>query len=279
MNHPIHWRLVMGLAMFHLLLLPVVYFFPIWIGGKNGLYHPWSRYTHGSLNFAQYELLVGFWAISRWDWTKRTALFIAGLVVLSLLHVAIMFPLTNAYDTPVNILWDLLLNTTDVFVGQALVLAVLLELFRPLWGCLTRETPDGPEHITIFALLRLTTMAAIAATVLRISGSILDDIIGFSIDSLLDAALLASCIWMIFAPRYAWVGIAGCLASVVGGVLNTPAEIAAKYGPWHWLPSLCLTTFWICSTHLVVRYFGFRMRKHPLHRTVPLPDRLLTENA
>lgn len=279
MNHSIHWRLIMGLAMFHLLLFPIVYFVPIWIGGKSALYHLWSRYSHGSLSFAQYELLVGFWAIARWDWTKRTVLFVAGLVLLSLLHVAIMFSLSKSDDNPVNVLWDLLLETTDVFVGQALFLAVLLELFRPLWGCLTRETPDGPEHTTIFSLLRLTAMAALAAAVLRISGSFADDIIWFSIDLVLKAALLASCIWMIFAPRYAWVGIAGCLASVVGGVLNTPAEIVAKYGPWHWLPSLSLTTFWICSTYLVVRYFGFRMRKYSLRRTVPLLDPILNENA
>ena len=238
MNHPIQWRLVMGLAMFHLMLLPLVYFFPTWIGGKNALYHPWSRYTHGSLNSAQYELLVGFWAIARWDWTKRTVLFIAVLVVLSLSHVAIMFSLSNSDDIPVNILKDLLLNTTDVLVAPAFVLAVLLELFRPLWGCLTRENPGNPEQITIFALLRLTTMAALAAALLRISGSFADDLIWFSTDLLLHVALLASCIWMMFAPRYVWIGIAGCLASVVGGVLNTPAEIVSNYGPWHWLPSL-----------------------------------------
>ena len=269
----------MGLAMFHLLLLPAVYFFPVWIGGQNALYHRWSQIAHGSLNFAQYELLVGFWAISRWDWAKRTVLFMTGLVVLSLLHVAIMFPMTKVYDSPVNLLWSLLLNTVDVFVGEALVLAVLLELFRPLWGVLTREAPEGPEQITIFSLLRLTTMAAFAAFVLKFSGSVFYNPVGFSILWLLNAVLLASSIWMMFAPRYAWVGVAGCLASVVGGILNTPAEIVAKYGPWHWLPSLCLTTFWICSTLLVVRHFGFRLRKHSQHRGVPMTDRILTENA
>ena len=144
-------QLVMGLVMFHLLLLPAVDFFPIWIGGQNALYLPWSRIAHGSLNIAQYELLVGFWAISRCDWAKRTLLFMTGLVVLSLLHVAIMFPLTKAHDSAVKLIWELLMNTMDVFV--------------------------------------------------------------------------------------------------------------ATYGPWHWLPSLCLTTFWICSTILVVRHFGFRLRK------------------
>lgn len=266
--------------MFHLLLLPAVYFFPVWIGGQNALYHRWSRIAHGSLNFAQYELLVGFWAISRCDWAKRTLLFTTGLVVLSLMHVAIMFPLTKRQDSPVNLLWDLLLNTMDVFVGPTLVFAVLLELFRPLWGFLTREAPERREQITIFAMLRLTTMAALAAAVLRHSGSLFDDnLVSLSLHWLLDAVFLGSCIWMMFAPRYAWVGVAGCLASVLGQVLHTPAEIVAKYGPWHWLPSLCFTTFWICSTFLVVRQLGYRLRKHPLHRTVPTPDLLLTENA
>lgn len=267
------------MAIFHLLLLPAVYYFPIWIGGKSTLYHRWSQLTTGSLSGAQYSLLISFWAISRCNWPKRTVLLIAGLVALTFVRVAIMFPLTNAYDSPVNILWNLLMNQTDVFVGEALVLAVFLELLRPVWGCLSREPPESPEHATIFALLRLTTMAAFAAAVFRISGSVLDAPIWFSIQWLLDAALLASCIWMMYAPRYAWVGVAGCLAVVVGGVLNTPVEIAAKYGPWHWLPSLCLKTIWICSTHLVVSYFGFRMRKHSLQRTVPMPDRLLAENA
>ena len=279
MNHRVHWRLVLGITIFHLLLLAAVYYCPIWIGGKSALYHRWSQHTTGSLSNAQYSLLISFWAISRCNSSKRTVLLIAGLVALTFVRVAILFPLTNTYDSPVNILWSLLLNQTDVFVGEALFLAIFLELLRPVWGGLSREPPERPEHLTIFALFRLTTMAAIAAMVLRISGSVLDNPIWYSIQWLLDAALLASCIWMMFAPRYAWVGVAGCVAVMVGGVLNTPVEIAAKYGPWHWLPSLCLKTIWICSTHSVVRYFGFRMRKHSLQRTASLPDRLQTQNA
>jgi hypothetical protein len=279
MNHRLHWRLVIGLAVFHLLLLAVVYYIPIWIGGKGALYHRWSQHTTGSLSGAQYSLLISFWAISRCNWSKRTVLLIAGLVALTLVRVAILFPLTKSNDSPVKILWNLLLNQTDVFVGNALVLAVFLELLRPVWGVLSQEPPERPEHLTIFALFRLTTIAAIAAILLKISGSFLDDSIWYASQWLLDATLLASCIWMMFAPRYAWVGVAGCVAVMVGGVLNTPAEITAKYGPWYWLPSLCLNTIWICSTHLVVRYFGFRMRKRSLQRTAPLPDRLLAQSA
>ena len=84
--------------------------------------------------------------------------------MLSLLHVAIMFALAKEYDSVVDQLWNLLLNTMDVFVGEALALAILLELFCPLWGCPTREAPEKKEKISIFALLRLTTMAALAAT-------------------------------------------------------------------------------------------------------------------
>lgn len=279
MNDRVHWRLVMGIAIFHLLLLAVVYYIPIWIGGKGALYHRWSQHTTGSLSGAQYSLLISFWAISRCNWSKRTLLLIAGLVALTLVRVAIMFSLTKAYDSHVNTLWALLLNTTDVFVGEALVLAVFFELLRPLWGCLSLEPPEGPEPVTIFALLRLTTMAALAATVLRISGSFSDVPIWLSIQWLLDAALLASCVWIMFAPRYAWIGAAGCIAVVVGGVLNTPVEIAAKYGDWHWLPSLCLKTVWICTTYLVVRCCGFRMRKHSLHKTGLLPDQRITDYA
>lgn len=268
----------MGLTLFHLLLLPAVYFIPIWIGGQDALYTLWSRYAHGSLGRAQYELLAGFWAISRCDWSKRTLLFIAGLVVLSLLRVAIMFALTKEHDSLVNELWDLLMNTMAVFVGEALVLAIVLELFRPIWGCLARETTEKPEELTILALLRVTTMAALAGAALRYSGSFSAEPAWFSIHLLLDAALMASCLWLTFATSYAWVGFVGCVASIVSVLLNTPEEIVAKNGPWHWLPSVCLTTFWIVSTLLVVRHLGYRFRLYTRVKPVQSPKTLPTES-
>lgn len=273
-NPPIYSRLLIWLVIFHLLLLLAAQFLPIWIGGQSALNYRWVRIANGSLNFAQYELLVCFWAISKCDWTKRTMWLLTGLVMLSLLHVAIMYTRSKSQDYPLKLLWNILLNTLDVFVGEALVLAVFLELFRPLWGILTREAPVRREQITIFALLRLTTLAALAAAVLRLSGSTLANPIWISIHWLLDACLMASCIWMIFAPKHAWVGFAGCLASLGGGVLNTPSAIVATNGPWHWLPSLCLTTFWICSTLLVVRQFGFRLRKQSVAENLPISDLL-----
>lgn len=274
----IHWRLITGLVVLHVLLLPAVHFSAEWFGDGNASYRRWSQSAVGSLNVAQYDLLIGFCAISRWDWGRRIVLLMTGLVVLTLLHVAVMFPLTKAHESAGNVLLASLLNMVDVFVCEALVLAVILESFRPLLGGLTRGAFEEREQITILALLRLTTMAAFAAGILRFSGTILDDSGWFSIHCLLRAGLVSSCIWMMFPPRYVWLGTAGCLASVVVGVLNTPAEIRATYGFWHWLPPLCLQTVWICSTFMVVRAFGFRLRKHSMHRTVPTPDPLLTAN-
>lgn len=267
------------MAIFHLSLLAAVHLVPRWIFGYSVFSYLWWQHTIGSLAGAQYSLLASFWAISPWKWSKRTVLLIGGLVALTLMRVLVYFFQGNRHDSPLDALWFLLLDQIRSFIGIALVLAVCLELLRPFWGVLSREPVEHTEHLTIFALFQLTSIAAVAALVLRIGGSFLDAPVWFSIQLLLDTALLASCIWMMLAPRYAWVGVAGCSAAIVGGVLNTPVAITATYGPWHWLPSLCLKTIWICSTHLVVRYFGFRMRKHSLNRTVPLPDRLLTENA
>ena len=257
--------------MLHLLLLLAVYFAPVWVGGRDAFYSVWSRYAHGSLGGAQYELLAVFWAVSRWDWAGRTLLFVTGLATLSLLHVGIMFSLTGEYDSFFEQFCSLLWNIIDVFVVDALVLAFVLELFRPLWGCLTREAPEKREEVTIFALLRLTTMAALVGAVLRLTGSYFEAPLWSSFRLFLEAAFLVSCTWMIFANRYAWVGMVGCLGSMVSTLLNTPPEIVAQYGPWHWLPSVCLTAFWICSTLLVVRCFGYRLRKRSLDKAVPLP--------
>ncbi len=279
MNQRVHWRLVVGIAIFQLSLLAAVHLVPRWIFGERVFSYGWWQNTVGSLAGAQYSLLVSFWAISPWKWSKRTILLIGGLIALTLIRVPVMFFTYNRYDSPLETLWHLLLNQIGTFIGTALVLAVCLELLRPFWGVLSREPVEYTEHLTIFALMRLTTIAAVAALVLSIDGGDLADPVWFSVILFLRAVLAVSCIWMMFAPRYAWVGIAGIIASVVGGVLHTPAEITAKYGPWHWLPSLCLSTFWICSTLLVVRYFGFRLRKHSLDRTVPLPEQSLTENT
>ena len=108
--------------------------------------------------------------------------------MLSLLHAAIMFPLTNAYDTPREHTLGFTVEHHGCFRRPSPRLGGPLGIVSPALGVPNARNPDGPKHITIFALLRLTTKGAIAATVLRISGSILDDIIGFSIDSLLDRA-------------------------------------------------------------------------------------------
>ncbi len=175
-------------------------------------------------------------------------------------------------------LWFYLFDQIS-FIGIALVLAVCLELLRPFWGVLSREPVEHAEHLTISTLLRLTTIAAIAALVLRIDGRELADPVWFSVFLVRLAVLAVACIWMMFAPRYAWIGVAGCFAAIVGEVLATPIAITTTYGHWHWLPQICLVIFWICSTHLVVRGFGYRMRKCSRQSTVLLSKRPWTENA
>jgi hypothetical protein len=279
MDHHVHWRLVIGIAVFHLALLAAVHLIPRWILGETVFSYLWWSYTIGSLAHAQYALMVIFWAISPWKWSKRTAVLIAGMVVLTLMRVPVMFFSYNRYDSPMEMLWDLLLNQIGAFIGIALVLAVCLELLRPFWGVLSREPVEHAEHLTISNLLRLTTIAAIASLVLSIDGGDLADPIRFSIYLFRQAVLAMSCIWMMFAPRYAWIGVVGCLAAIVGEVLATPTAVTTMYGHWHWLPSICLKIFWICSTLLVVRSFGYRLRKYSRQGTDLLSESLSTENA
>ncbi len=261
------WRLLIGLVLFHALLIVAVHYLPLWIGGRSMRFTIWSRVLHGSLGNAQFQLLAACWAIAGVSWAKRTAWFVTGLALLWALQVAIMVGVDGAENFNWEVISSLAANAFDVFVIDTLVTAVLLELLRPLWGSLTQEDHSQPEPLTIYTLLRTTTMGAVAAFALRLSLGFSESPVAYAGYYFRDTALTASCIALTLLLRYRWIGALGCMASVAGGVWLTPSEIVVQHGQWHWLPGLVLGWFWLSSTLLIIRCFGFQLRKPQQHAT------------
>lgn len=262
-NHRIHWRIILGLAGANLVLLWAVHFLPVLIGRRDASFRIWSAIAQGALNGAQFQLLAVFWAIARCNWRKRTMLFLTGVEILSLMHVAIMYLKSKNHTGP-DLIWDLLVNTVDVFWGEMFVLAILIDSFRPLWASLARELPKTREQTSIYSLLRTTMMSALAATVLKYSGELsggLSSITFFCIRSIIQTALLASCIWLAFAKKHNWIGFAGLLTTVVVGVMSAHPNLIQN-GYWQYATYLLVKATWLLATFAVVRYFGFRLQKY-----------------
>ena len=271
LDQRIHWRILIGLASVHLLLLTAVYFLPVLISGRDALFNRWSRLAHGTLNGVQFDLLAVFWGISHCDWPRRTSLFSLGIVILSLAHVGVMFPLAKNYDgTSMNLTLDLLINTVQVFAGRMLVVAILIDSFRPLWGSLAREVPKTPEQITIFSIMRKTTICALAAMVLKSTGEFtegLSSITSFCTSSIIRTLFLASCVWMMFARSHNWIGCIGWLVALAVEIMNAPEATVSMQGYGFYAIYMLANTIWLCATFYVVRYFGFRLQKYAPHNT------------
>lgn len=263
LDRRLFWLLILGLALAHLLLLAALHLVPYWFDFASWRVSRFSRNLQGSLAGAQCALLAIYWAISPWRWIKRTALFTAGLGIFVLAHAAVYYPWTTMPGTPMQIFGRLVLNGVDVFVGDTLVYAVGLELLRPVWGVLSRSSPPIREDLTIFALLRLTAMAAIAAAVVSRSIGYFEEPVWYTLHWVIDIMLLASCTWLALASRHAWLGGLGCLAAYGGVYCMTPEEMANAYGQWYRLPFYLLQTFWILATHMIVRLNGFRLHRVP----------------
>ena len=269
MNRRIHWRLIFGLAGLHLLLLAVVYFGPVLVGGPTATFSRWARTLHAALNGAQYQLLAVFWAISGCQWRKRTALACAGAILLSFAHVAIMLAVTKSEPSFLSASWDILMNTIQVFIGHWLVLAILLELFRPLWGSLTLGIPQEPEQTSIYTIMRTTTLSAVAAMVLQHFGEFvhgIDSVLWFCKNALFETAFVATCVWMVFATRRNSIGLIVLPIMIVVGVASAHPNLL-RNGPLQPAIHLILNAAWLCTTFLIVRCFGFRLRKQVLEPT------------
>lgn len=267
-NRGVHWHLVLGLAGLHLLFLMLVYLAPVLVGGRNATFTPWARTLHGSLNVAQYELLAAFWAISWCQWQNRTVLALTGSIILSFAHVAVGLPIFGidfGIDSSLlSTVWDLYVNTVQVFIGHMLVLAIFIDLLRPLWGSLTREIPQEPEQTSIYTILRITMVSAVAVSALQYLGEFAqgtEKILWFCRNTLFETALVTSCIWMVFATRHNWLGLIGLLTTIAV-VITFAHPNLLRNGPLRLAIYLIAKTAWICTTFVIVRYFGFRLRKY-----------------
>lgn len=267
----IHWRIIVGLAGANLVLLWAVHFLPFLIGRRDASFRIWSAIAHGSLNFAQFQLLAVFWAIARCNWLKRTMLFSIGVIVLSLMLVAIMYLKSKNYTGP-NLTWFLFLNTVDVFWGEMFVLAILIDSFRPLWGTLSRAPSKTRDQTSIYSILRTTMLSAFAAMVLKNSGAFqgggLSSITWFCISAIVQTALLASCIWLAFAKKHNWIGVVGLLVTIVVGVMSAHPNLI-RNGYWQHSTFLLVRALWLLATFSVVRYFGFRLQEYQVRNAEP----------
>lgn len=263
-SNDIHWHLLLGLAGLHLLFLVSVYFVPVLVFGRNAAFFPWARTLHGSLNGTQFPLIAVFWAISQCQWHKRTILALTGIIILSFAHVAVGLPLTQSDPSVLSTIGLIWMNTLQVFLGDALVLAILIDLLRPIWGSLTREKPREPEQTSLYTLLRTTTLSAFAVFALQYFGGFpweIESAARFCRNTFFQSAFFASCIWMVFATHRNWIGLIGLLAVIALWVTFAHPNLL-RNGPQQFAIYLLCRAAWTCTTFVVVRYFGFRLRKY-----------------
>ncbi|GIW97783.1 MAG: hypothetical protein KatS3mg111_1116 [Pirellulaceae bacterium] len=253
------WPLWILLPVAHLVLLAAVYLLPVLFNGVAAPQTHMLRSMPASLISAQCVLLATYWALSPWSWLRRTLFFFIGATAFVVAHAVVLLPLSRIASPPAETLLRLIHSSFQMVVEETLVLAVFLELLRPVWGVLSRSSPPPRENMTILFLLRLTVLSAVVAVLVQQSVGFLEEPLWYAGSWLLEVGLVASCAWLMFAPRRQWIGAVGCLVALGGLVWHTPDEIIRAHGRWHWLPHLLLKTSWILATHAIVRWYGFRL--------------------
>jgi hypothetical protein len=182
----------------------------------------WSRMAHGTIGVAQCHLLAVFWAISNLSWPKRTLLFAIGCAAFIPSFAAIQYSLNKGPGLDPETLILSYTRTVQQFGATTLVVALLIDCLRPIWGTLCRVEVSSKERLTIFSLMRSTAMFALAFFIMSFSmeydnpTTIL--ILWNWAADLARALLLASCVWMFFGRQYQWIAVATYCVAIIACV-------------------------------------------------------------
>jgi hypothetical protein len=255
-------RIILFLAGLHLFIIPMALILTKLIGTEGAIYGPWGQLFPVAIMTAQCQLLAIYCVFANHGFGRRVTLFIAGLLLLILIHAATVYFIKATEDQ--TTLSQLLVSDIVIFVAPTLLSILFFFAVRPLLGCLSINLPNEPEQYKIISMFVATSVAAVVCSTLIIAQrqGVSLDVVEVLLFLSFQAALAASCLWTTLAKQRLWIGLFAIIFLLTIGMFLAPEFVVSRVGHWFVATYLILFTFLLCGSCLVVRTLGYRLQKY-----------------